>query len=302
MTYAIRTRELRYRASAHFGIHDLALNVPAGAVYGFLGPNGSGKTTTVRLLLGLLRPAHGEIDVLGHAMPKDTASMLAKVGYVPERPHLYPSLTIGEAMRFHAAFHARWDARWAADLAATFMLRGDARIATLSKGEMGKLMMLLALAQRPELLVLDEPTDGLDPVVRRDMLQSVLAYVAEYGATVFISSHLVHELERICDWVGVMDRGRLVAELPMQTFKDGIKRLHVSGSAGPMPDAPFVVLKRERAVGSSLEEWIVRGWESGMQSHIESRGAAVREVIDLDLEDGFVEMLRAARVSTTMEV
>lgn len=301
MTHAIQTRGLCYRASAHFDIGDLSLTVAAGAVYGFLGPNGSGKTTTIRLLLGLLRPTRGSIDVLGSPMPAATPSVLARVGYVPERPHLYPSLTVGEAMRFHAAFHERWDAKWATELAATFMLRSTSRVGTLSKGEMGKLMMLLALAQRPELLVLDEPTDGLDPVVRRDLFESVLGYVAEHGATVFISSHLVHELERICDWVGVMDRGRLVAELPMQMFKDGIKRLYIAGTAGEMTNAPFVLLKRDRRNGAG-EEWIVRGWQPGMQSYIEGAGAAVREVIDLDLEDGFVEMLRAARDSATEEV
>ena len=300
MTHAIRTRDLSYRAGAHFDIHDLSLTVPAGAVYGFLGPNGSGKTTTIRLILGLLRPRRGSIDVLGHAIPTETPAALARVGYVPERPHLYPSLTIAEAMRFHEAFHRKWDATWARDLAATFMLRSEARVGTLSKGEMGKLMMLLALAQRPDLLVLDEPTDGLDPVVRRDMLESVLDYVAEHGATVFISSHLVHELERICDWVGVMDRGRLVAELPMQTFKDGIKRVRVAGAPNELTSPPFVMLKRDRSNGAT-EDWIVRGWEPGMQSYVEGSGAAVREVIDLDLEDGFVEMLRAARVPATTE-
>jgi ABC-2 type transport system ATP-binding protein len=296
MTHAIQTRGLCHRTSAHFEIRDLSLTVPAGAVYGFLGPNGSGKTTTIRLLLGLLRARVGEVEILGSPMPASAASVLARVGYVPERPHIYPSLTVAEAMRFHAAFHKRWDPAWATTLAAMFMLRGDARIGSLSKGEMGKLMMLLALAQRPELLVLDEPTDGLDPVVRRDMLESVLGYVAERGATVFISSHLVHELERICDWVGVMDRGTLVAELPMQTFKDGIKRLYVAGPVGEMVNAPFVVLKRDRS-REQAEEWIVRGWKPGMQSYIEGAGAAVREVVDLDLEDGFVEMLRAARIS-----
>ena len=300
MTHAIQTRALCYRAGAHFDIQDLTLTVPTGAVYGFLGPNGSGKTTTIRLLLGLLRAKSGDIEVLGRPIPRAIAATLAHVGYVPERPHLYPTLTVAEAMRFHAAFHARWDAAWAAALAATFMLRGDARLGTLSKGEMGKLMMLLALAQCPDLLVLDEPTDGLDPVVRRDMLESVLTYVAERGATVFISSHLVHELERICDWVGVMDRGRLVAELPMQMFKDGIKRVHVSHAPTELANAPFVLLKRERGQGSA-EEWIVRGWKPGMQSYIEGSGAAVREVVDLDLEDGFVEMLRAARIPIAKE-
>ena len=300
MTNAIRTHDLSYRAGAHFDIHDLSLTVPAGAVYGFLGPNGSGKTTTIRLILGLLRSRRGTIDLLGHDIPRQTAAALARVGYVPERPHIYPSLTVAEAMRFHAAFHARWDAAWARDLAATFMLRSDARVGTLSKGEMGKLMMLLALAQCPDLLMLDEPTDGLDPVVRRDMLESVLGYVAERGATVFISSHLVHELERICDWVGVMDRGRLVAELPMQTFKDGIKRLRIAGAPAELGIAPFVLLKRDRGLDAT-EDWIVRGWQPEMQSYIEGSGAAVREVIDLDLEDGFVEMLRAARVPAAKE-
>src|SRR5215210_1884758 len=135
MTNAIRTHGLRYRAGAHFEIRDLSLTVPAGAVYGFLGPNGSGKTTTVRLILGLLRPAAGDIEVLGDRMPASVASVLARVGYVPERPHLYPSLTVAEAMRFHAAFHRRWDAAWGRDLAATFRLRSDSRISTLSKGE-----------------------------------------------------------------------------------------------------------------------------------------------------------------------
>ena len=300
MTDAIRTRDVHYRAGAHFDIHDLSLTVPMGAVYGFLGPNGSGKTTTIRLLLGLLRANSGEVEVLGRSIPRAIAATLAEVGYVPERPHLYPSLTVAEAMRFHAAFHARWNASWAAELAATFLLRSEARLATLSKGEMGKLMMLLALAQCPRLLVLDEPTDGLDPVVRRDMLESVLAYVADEGATVFISSHLVHELERICDWVGVMDRGRLVAELPMQTFKDGIKRVHVSDAPTELINAPFVLLKRDRGHGAT-EQWTVRGWKPGMQSYIEGSGAAVREVVDLDLEDGFVEMLRAARIPAAKE-
>jgi ABC-2 type transport system ATP-binding protein len=296
MTHAIQTRGLSYRASRRFEIRDLALTVPQGAVYGFLGPNGSGKTTTIRLLLGLLRPQAGEIDVLGMRVPGETHRVMARVGYVPERPHLYQSLTVDEAIRFHAAFHARWDAKWATELAATFHLRGDSRLSTLSKGEMGKLMVLLALAQQPDLLVLDEPTDGLDPVVRRDMLAGIVEYVAEKGATVFISSHLVHELERFCDWVGVMDGGKLVAEMPMQSFRGGLKRLRLRAVPTGVSGLPFVVLKRERANGHG-EEWLVRGWEPSMRSRLETEGGAISDVIDLDLEEGFVEMLRAARTT-----
>src|SRR5207244_9466350 len=137
--------------------------------------------------------------------------------------HLYPSLTVAEALHFHAAFYPTWDWKWADELVLQFQLDRGGLLSRLSKGEMGKLEMLLALAQRPELLVLDEPTDGLDPVVRRDVLGAVLNYVTDVQATVLISSHLVHELERICDWVGLMDGGRLIAELPMQDFKHGLK-------------------------------------------------------------------------------
>jgi ABC-2 type transport system ATP-binding protein len=294
MTHAIETTNLRYSIGKSFNVSDLAMHVPSGAVYGFLGPNGSGKTTTIRLLLGLLKPASGSISVLGKSMPESYTEVLAKTGYVPERPHVYPGLTVDEAIQLHRAFYPTWDAKWAGDLKRQFDLDGETRIGVLSKGESGKLLMLLALSQRPELLVLDEPTDGLDPVVRRDILAAVLEYVTDQKATVLISSHLVHELERICDWVGLMDHGRLVAELPMQEFKNGLKRLRVSTAPEVLASAPFTVLSRERGNGA-VEQWLVRGWTPSMQSYLTSIGASLREVIDLDLEEGFVEMLRSTR-------
>lgn len=297
MTLAIETRDLGYRAgrgTRAFEIQRLSMHVPRGAVYGFLGPNGSGKTTTLRLLLGLLKPASGSITVLDRAMPDDYPSVLARTGYVPERPHLYSSLTIREAVELHRAFYPTWDQKWADDLLRDFQLGSDRKLSSLSKGEAGKIQMLMALAQRPELLVLDEPTDGLDPVVRRDILAAVLAYVNDAGATVLISSHLVHELERICDWVGLMDQGQLLAELPMQEFKNGIKRLRVASAPADLGATPFTMLARDRAQGA-IEDWLVRGWSPAMTQYVDSVGGSVREVIDLDLEEGFVEMLRASR-------
>ena len=298
MPEAIETRGLRYRAGARanaFELQGLDLRVPTGSIYGFLGPNGSGKTTTIRLLMGMTRPGAGEIRLLGHAYPREIPRALSKVGYVPERPHLYGALRVDEAMRYHAAFFPTWDDDWARTLRAKFALPVDRLVGRLSKGEVGKLMMLLALAQRPELLILDEPTDGLDPMVRRDVLTAVLDYVAESGATVFISSHLVHELERICDWVGVLDHGRLVAEMPIQSFKSGVKRISLVEPPSRDDDAPFVVLSRsvdELALG---ETWIVRDWQEPMRSWFERTGASVKDVSDLDLEDVFVELLRSSR-------
>ena len=294
MSNAIEIRGLEYRAGRMFQIRELDLSVPAGSIYGFLGPNGSGKTTTIRLVLGLLRPLQGRVTVLGVAVPRRVHDVLARVGYVPEQPHLDPTLSVRETLRFQAAFYPRWDWARAEQLLRAFQLDADATFGRLSKGQKGKAMMLLALAQQPELLVLDEPTDGLDPVVRRDVLSALLDYVSQRRATVFISSHLVHELERICDWIGVMDDGRLITEVPMERFKNGIKRLRVAGAPATVAEAPFVVLAREGANGGG-ETWVVRDWEPCMASYFDVVGASLKDVIDLDLEDGFVELLRTFR-------
>lgn len=300
MSLAIETSGIRYRASRNFALDDLSLRVPVGALYGFLGPNGCGKTTTIRILLGLLRPASGTVRLLGHSVPSELPAALARTGVVPDRPHLHRYLTVSEALALHGAFHARWDERWASELLGEFHLIPGQQIARLSKGETAKLMLLLALCQQPELLVLDEPMDGLDPVVRRDVLSAVLEYVSRSGATVFVSSHLVHELERFCDWIGVMDRGRLVVELPMEEFRQGNKRIRLSRPVEPA-GAPFTVLARERETPET-ETWVVRGWRPDMTEWFEGSGATVRNVTDLDLEDGFVELLRAFRATDTREV
>ena len=294
MTDAIRIRNLAWRAGKEFAIRDLAMTVPTGAIYGFLGPNGSGKTTTIRLLLGMLSPEDGTIDVLGHSVPRFAHRALARIGYVPEKLHLYQGLTVDESIDFHRAFYPDFDVAEAERLRKRFGLREDQLVQRLSKGEAGKLMMLLALSQRADLLVLDEPTDGLDPVIRREVLGALVEYVESKSATVFISSHLVHEQERICDWVGVMDCGRMIAELPMQEFRSGIKRLRIDRAPAVRDAAPFALLSRE-SITLEHEEWVVRGWQPEMREWFARIGADVRDVQDLDLEESFVELLRGAR-------
>jgi ABC-2 type transport system ATP-binding protein len=296
MNYAIELTNVSWKAGRSFELRDVSLRVPAGSIYGFLGPNGSGKTTTIRIFMGMVKPDRGEIRVLGKAVPSELPRILSRVGFVPERPHVYPALTVGETIRYHSSFYPSWDRGWCTELTERLGLDPSRQIARMSKGETGKLLILLALSQRPDLLVLDEPTDGLDPVVRRDVLTAVLDYVSQTSATVFISSHLVHELERICDWVGVLDGGQVVAELPMQSFKNGIKRIRVTDAPAAPGDTPFVILNRiERDTLGSMETWIVRGWQDPMRQYFEGVGANVRDVVDLDLEEGFVELLRSSR-------
>ena len=293
MSYAIETQDLEYRAGKQFALQQLSIHVPVGSIYGFLGPNGSGKTTTIRLILGLLRPRSGVIRVLDGSMPGDAPRLLARIAYVPEQSHLDSTFTVDEMVRFQAAFYPTWDQARADDLMRQFRLDGWQLIGRLSKGQKAKLLILLALAQCSEVLVLDEPTDGLDPVVRRDILGALLDYVSQRQATILISSHLVHELERICDWVSVVDDGRLVTETPMAQFKNGTKRLRVTGAPPTVTGMPFVLLGRH--ANGAGETWVVRDWAPEMASYFERVGAALEDVIDLDLEDGFVELLRAFR-------
>jgi ABC-2 type transport system ATP-binding protein len=303
MNYAIEFDDVTWRAGNDFALENFSLRVPRGSIYGFLGPNGAGKSTTIRLLMGMMKPHGGSIRMLDGRVPRDLHEVLQKVGYVPERPHLFSQLSVKEAIDYHASFYRSWDALWATELLERLDLRPDQRIKRLSKGQTGKLMMLLALAVRPQLLILDEPTDGLDPVVRRDIMTTVLDYVGETGATIFISSHLVHELERICDWVGVVDNGELLTELPMNEFKNGIKRLRLENAPDTAFDlAPFALLDRIPANGTlSFETWVVHGWEDPHRGVLEDHGVMIREVVDLDLEEGFVELLRATRAQRSRE-
>jgi ABC-2 type transport system ATP-binding protein len=298
MNEAIRVEGLTYRPGRGFALRDISLSVPTGSVYGFLGPNGAGKTTTIKLILGLLETRQGEIRCLGQRIPHAAHKALARIGYVPEAPHLYQSLKVSQAIQYHSAFYETWDADLARQLLGKFELREHQRLSGLSKGEQRKLMILLALAQRPTLLMLDEPTDGLDPVVRREILDALRESVEHEGTTVFVSSHLVHELEGICDWVAVVDRGSVVAQMPMVDFRDRIKLLQVSGNEEIDADAPFEVLRRSGSAGTEGgQEWVVSGWQPEMREYFAARGAAVKGVVDLSLEDGFVELLRSFRRS-----
>jgi ABC-2 type transport system ATP-binding protein len=288
---ALRTRGLSRRMTRDFAIHDISLTVPAGVVYGLLGPNGSGKTTTLRLVLDLLRPDAGEVEIMGVDARRHPARARMRVGYVPDRLGPPGWMTVERAMRHHAVFYRTWDTRFAQSLAARLRLPVGRPVARLSRGEAAKLSLLLALAHRPELLILDEPTDSLDPLARREFMELLLEFVADTRATVVISSHLVQELERSADWVAVMKDGALIWETPTPGLRTAIKRLRVGAAPGlPTDGLPFAVLARQSYPRE--EVWVVRGWEPAMRSALVTRGVELREVIDLELEDSYVELMR----------
>lgn len=295
MALAIETAGLSYRAGRAFAIREVTLRIPEGEVCGFLGPNGAGKTTVIRLLLGLLRPRDGTIALLGSAVPAQVAEVLARIGYVPERPHFDATLPVDEILRFQRAFYPRWDDALARFLAARLEVDTGKEFGKLSKGQKAKVMILSALAQRPALLLLDEPTDGLDPVVRREILDILLAQIRADGVSVLISSHLVHELEGLCTRIAIMDDGALVTEVPMHEFRDGVRRIVVSADAlPPNGDAPFRLLD-QRVGAEGTAQWTVSRWDAGGAEFLDTRGVRVHEVQSVGLEDAYIGHLRAAR-------
>jgi ABC-2 type transport system ATP-binding protein len=206
----IETTRLTRRFGSKTALNAVSLNVPKGSVFGLVGENGAGKTTLIKHILGLLRAETGTVRVFGMDPVSRAMSVLERIGYLSEQPDFPGWMRVDEFLRYTQAFYSTWDGRYAEELRVQFGLDFKARIKTLSKGQQAKLGLLAAQAHRPDLLLLDEPSSGLDPIVRNDILAAVIRAVAEEGRTVFFSSHLLEEIERVSCHVAMLHQGRLV--------------------------------------------------------------------------------------------
>jgi ABC-2 type transport system ATP-binding protein len=221
----VTVRELARRFGKTQALDRVDLEIPRGTVFGLVGENGAGKTTLIKHLLGLLRAQSGTVRVFGRDPVREPVEVLARVGYLSEDRDLPDWMTIDELLRYLRPFYRRWDAAFATHLREQFALDPRARIKGLSQGQRARACLMAALAYRPELLILDEPSTGLDPVVRRDILAAIIRTIAEEGRTVLFSSHLLDEVERLADWVAMIDRGRIVLCGPLETIKAAHRRL-----------------------------------------------------------------------------
>jgi ABC-2 type transport system ATP-binding protein len=221
----IEVAGLTRRFGPKVALDGVRLTVPRGVVFGLVGVNGAGKTTLIKHTLGLLRAREGSVRVFGRDPSADPASVLVRVGYLSEEPDLPGWMRVGELLRYTRAFYPNWDDGFAAELQDSFSLDLTAKVKHLSKGQRARVGLVLALAHRPELLVLDEPSSGLDPLVRRDILAAVIRTVADEGRTVVFSSHLLHEVERVADRVALIDRGRVVFSGALDDIKQTHHRL-----------------------------------------------------------------------------
>jgi ABC-2 type transport system ATP-binding protein len=236
----IVAERLTKRYGRRVGVADLNLSVGAGELFGFLGPNGSGKTTTIRLLLGLLKADAGGARIFGRDAWKDSFRVKRKIGYLPGDLRLYPWLTGRSALKIFGRARGKNLAARGLELAAQFELEVDLPVRRMSRGTRQKLGLILALAHEPQLLILDEPTTALDPLVQ-ETLFAHLRRVVGAGRTVFFSSHTLSEVERLCDRVGILHDGRLVADETLATLRARARRLVTirwHGESAPAGDPP----------------------------------------------------------------
>ena len=242
----ISVTDLTRRFGAKTALASVSLSIPRGAVYGLVGANGAGKTTLIKHLLGLLRAESGSVRVFGLDPVADPVAVLSRIGYLSEENDLPGWMRVDELIRYSRAFYPAWDGGYAEQLRQAFALDPMAKIRNLSKGEKARVGLLIALAHRPELLLLDEPSSGLDPIVRRDVLDAVIRTIADEGRTVLFSSHLLGEVEQVADHVTMISQGKLVLSAPLYAIKEShrvdgrvpsLDEIFVA-NVGMMPAAP----------------------------------------------------------------
>lgn len=281
----------------HFSLENIHLELPTGSIMGFIGANGAGKSTTIRILMGLVHQDAGSVRVLGHPMPADQAAAKLDIGFVSEDMRLYGAATLAWHMDFLRPIYPRWDQSYADKLVQRFDLKPQQKIKGLSHGQRVKAALLLALARRPRLLVLDEPTTGLDPVARVEVLSELMAALADEERTILFSSHNTLDVEQISDQITFIDRGRIIDSDNKEAFLDRWRRLRlVLPPDVVVPRLPGVV-----EVGGSgrLPVLTTNRFEPAMVSACNELGATVQAVDTMTLEEIFVANVHSRREQLT---
>ena len=249
MTYAIDAQGLTRRFGRHEAVDGLELRVPTGSVFALVGPNGAGKTTTIKLLMNLIHPTRGSATVLGTNSRHLKAADFQRIGYVSENQRLPDWMTPVQLFNYCRPLYPMWDESFFRRLSADLDLNADTRLRALSRGTRMKAALLASLAYRPELVVLDEPFTGLDPVVRDELIRALLERSADRPSTVLISSHDLEELERLADWVGFIARGRLQFAEPVSSLLARFRLVEVIAENDTVPALP----------GNADDDWWLQG-------------------------------------------
>ena len=276
-----------------FTLSNICLRLPTGTIMGLIGPNGAGKSTTIRILMGLVHQDAGEVRVLGHAMPAEQIAAKWDIGFASEDMRLYESMTLGWHMSFVQSIYPIWDAAYAQLLLKRFGLRAEQKIRGFSHGQRVKATLLLMLARRPRLLVLDEPTTGLDPVARHEILRELTDAMADEGRSILFSSHNTHDIEQISDQITFIDRGRIIDSMDKESYLDRWRRLRIEVPSGiELPAFPGVIEVRR---SGHLAIAIANAYVPDLPNAYETSGARVHAVENMTLEEIFVANVEHSR-------
>lgn len=276
-----------------FDLHKIDLWLQRGTIMGLIGPNGAGKSTTIRILMGLVHQDSGEVNVLGHRMPYDQVAAKWDIGFASEDMRLYDSMTLGWHLHFMKSIYASWDDAYAQLLLKRFGLNAEQKVKGLSHGQRVKAALLLVFARRPKLMVLDEPTTGLDPVARHEILRELTAVMVEDGRSILFSSHNTQDVEQISDQITFIDRGRIIDSMDKEIYLDRWRRLRLEVPDGvALPELPGVIGVQK---AGRLAVAIANAFESHLPNAYESSGARVRAVENMTLEEIFVANVEHSR-------
>ena len=277
----LELREVTKTFGGFKALDGLTLTVPKGAVYGLVGPNGAGKSTAIRHIIGVYRPDSGSVTLDGQGVYENT-KVKETIGYIPDEIFYFPSATLEDMRKYYKGLYPKFDEALFERLKDVFRLPEKTPIRRYSKGMQKQAAFQLTLSCRPEVLILDEPVDGLDPVMRRQVMSLILSDVAEHGTTVLISSHNLRELEDVCDHVGIMNHGRMLLEKSLADMQGATHKLQI---VGDVPDG----LKVLHESGSGrLKTLIVRGSALEIATKAEAAKPAYFDVLPLSLEEIFI--------------
>ena len=262
-------------------LDDLSMTIPKGAVYGLVGPNGAGKSTAIRHILGVYRPDSGTITMEGAPIFENPAAK-ARIGSIPDEVFYFPSATLEDMHKYYRGIYPNFNEELFTKLYEVFNLPPKSPIRRFSKGMQKQAAFHLTICCRPEVLVLDEPVDGLDPVMRRQVMSLILSDVAQHGTTVLISSHNLRELEDVCDHVGIMDHGKMLLEKSLADMQGSTVKLQLVG------DAPTDLPILHETASGRLRTLVVRGSAEDVAAKVAAGNPAYFDVLPLSLEEIFI--------------
>lgn len=275
----------------NFSLRDVNLQLPAGEIMGLVGVNGAGKSTIIRILLGLIQADAGEVSVLGYRLPEQQVEAKRNIGFASEDMRLYKNQTLAWHMDFIRSFFPRWDADYAELLLKKFDLRADQPVKGFSHGQRVKAALLLLLARRPSVLILDEPTTGLDPVARSEVIEELAEVLRDENRSVLFSSHNTHDIEQICDSITFIHQGQLLASQDTGSYLDAWRSIRCKGSVSPESIClPEIAEVRQ---SGSLLNIKVDGYQKEHLDILRAQGLEILEVKNMNLEEIFISTVKS---------